>query len=563
MSYRISLSRSRTFFRSTGVVRDRWGSISFYLEEPVRLAKWLFLCHLTALVLALCGLLLVIPHADELWRSNPSRVTAWQGLLRFAGSLQILFGAATMLFFGWFAVGSRQALVFFGASLLISFLLGTWIIDKTAFLGIFTSDVASTLDGNNLDLSLILLFWLYMGFASYLLAWKLAIRLGLHRQTFWSLVLGTYFLLAWAAMFQLTLTGLRGPAQTSVLHSYGSTFGLPTHNALNWLITAPILLGLIQLLWRGRLDTQHLTIGLPFGIYTANIGFVMILSFGMGLWFPLFVSALFVLAPETLAFYPRERTSSGAPGRLNAWISQFMWLAMRGGALVLARHQIKLRAQGLEHIPRSGPVLLAARHFHFFYDGYILVRTVPRRLHILVALDWLQVQALRLLIELGCGLANWPVVLRGEELKRRSPEKSWAYQSSEGRRYLRQAIHDAVRLLRSGEVLVVFPEGHPNVDPHPTPKADLETFLPFHDGLVRMAEQAEKDGQTRVAIVPVGLEYHRLRGKRWQVSARFGQPLYLKNFASGELALQAVEEQVRSLSYALPLSAESGQSENT
>src|SRR6266571_7461628 len=95
-----------------------------------------------------------------------------------------------------------------------------------------------------------------------------------------------------------------------------------------------------------------------------------------------------------------------------AALSQAIWLVMRAGSLVLFRRKLIPHAEGLEHLPRSGPVLIAARHFHYFYDGYILVRTVPRRLHTLVALDWLQVQSLRLVIELACSFADWPVILR-------------------------------------------------------------------------------------------------------------------------------------------------------
>ena len=71
-------------------------------------------------------------------------------------------------------------------------------------------------------------------------------------------------------------------------------------------------------------------------------------------------------------------------------LSQVMWLVMRAGSLVLFRSKLIQNVEGLEHIPRSGPVLLVARHFHWYYDGHVLVRTIPRRLHIIVALDWLQ-----------------------------------------------------------------------------------------------------------------------------------------------------------------------------
>lgn len=513
----------------------------------MKLVKFFFICHLIALVLALCGLLLLVPHAG-LWGSDPARVVAWQVLLRVVGALQILFGAATMLFFGWLCVGPRKTLVFFVTSLLLSFLLGFLLMGKTALLGVFTQDISSAFAAGGPGLFFIQLSWFYMGFTSYLLACKLVVRLGLSWPTFWSLALGTYFLIAWAAALNGALASVHPAIQASVWHVYGSAFGLPLYNVLNWIVAGLILLGLIQLLWRDRLNAQSLTIGLPFGVYTANIAFVMILSFGAGLWFPLFLSALFVLAPETLALYPREDASPEPPGRARALTSQAIWLILRVATLLLFRRQVRVSAEGVESIPRAGAVLIAARHYHFLYDGYALVRVVPRRLHTVVALDWLQAQSLRLIIELACGLADWPVLLRGSELKRRSAHGRWVYQPVEGRRYLRQVMQATVRMLRAGEVLVIFPEGYPNIDPHPTLKQDLEAFLPFQAGFVKMVERAQKDMQTRVAIVPAGLEYTRVSGKSWHVHARFGAPLYLADFASGEQALRAVEERVQALS---------------
>lgn len=522
----------------------------------MRVVKFLFSCHLLALAFALCGLLLISPH-PELWNSDPARGAAFQFLLRSASSLQIIFGAVTLLFFGFLCVGPRNTLIFFTASMILSLFLGVLITSKTVLLGVFSPAVSPSFSQGGLEISIILLSWFYMGFTSYLLACRLVVRLGLRRQTFWSLALGTYFLIAWDVALNAALAGIHVPTQLSMVHTYGSSFGLPVSNLLNWSISGLIFLGVSRLLWRGDLNTQDLAIWLPFGIYTANIGFVMILSFGVGLWFPLLLSAVFVLAPEALAFYPREDAPSVRKGRVRASLNQVTWLMMRAICLVFARRRIMLKVEGQEHIPSSGPVLIAARHFHYLFDGYILVRTVPRRLHVIVSLDWLQIQSLRLLIELACSLVDWPVVLRDTEMRRHTEEKRWAYQPVEGRRYLRQLMQSAARLLRSGEVLVIFPEGHPNIDPHPTPKQDLEAFLPFQPGFVRMTELAERDRQTHVAIVPVGLAYHRVDKARWQATVRFGPPLFLRNFASPEEACRAAEERVRALSHLAPASTAS------
>ena len=243
--------------------------------------------------------------------------------------------------------------------------------------------------------------------------------------------------------------------------------------------------------------------------------------------------------------------------RGRAALSQAIWLVMRAISLVFARSKLIPHAEGLEHLPRSGPVLIVARHFHYFYDGYVLVRIVPRRLHIMVALDWLQSRMLRLLIEWACSLADWPIVLRSELFSKHKKDDQWAYKHVEARRYLRQMLLTTRRLLRSGEILVMFPEGHPNIDPHPTPKPDLDAFLPFQPGFVKIAELAERDGKTHVAIIPTGFTYTLEHDKPWHATVRFGSALFLSDFASTEQLLQAVEESVHALSSTAPLSLSS------
>ncbi len=65
-------------------------------------------------------------------------------------------------------------------------------------------------------------------------------------------------------------------------------------------------------------------------------------------------------------------------------------------------------------------------------------------------------------------------ILRSERLSGTGPG---AYQKSEGGAYLRKAVVDSMAVLRAGRALVVFPEAYPNIDPHPTLKADLNSFL--------------------------------------------------------------------------------------
>jgi putative membrane protein len=114
------------------------------------------------------------------------------------------------------------------------------------------------------------------------------------------------------------------------------------------------------------------------------------------------------------------------------------------------------------------------------------------------------------------------------------------------RQQLLAATRECVGLLRGGELLLVFPEGYPNVDPSFTPKANDDAFLPFEPGFLRFVALTEQDGVTCVPIVPVGLEYQ--RRDRWRVTVRFGHPVRRSPDVASHAQVAAIEEQVRRLS---------------
>ena len=193
----------------------------------------------------------------------------------------------------------------------------------------------------------------------------------------------------------------------------------------------------------------------------------------------------------------------------------------------LAR-DVELRIEGAEHLPSAGATLIVAHHYHALLDGLILLRHARRPTHILVALDWTRTPLQRRGMELACRMARWPAVLRTDafNLDRRHFEGASAYRLGEARPMLRAATRLAVDLLREGQTLVIFPEAYPNVDTLPSPKDDGRDFLPFEPGFARLAQLAQHDGATRVAIVPAGFAYQRLPGKRprWRVTLRYGEP---------------------------------------
>jgi putative membrane protein len=220
------------------------------------------------------------------------------------------------------------------------------------------------------------------------------------------------------------------------------------------------------------------------------------------------------------------------------WIARYLVL----------KNRMQIRSEGLEHLP-EGPAVIAARHYHNLYDGVALVRCIPRPVRILVALDWVESPRGRKFMEGITGLARWPVVLRSEMLTPgpdgAAPHSRSAFGLNEVKPYYERARRQAVELLGEGEVVVVFPEAYPNVDPHFTIKRDLEEFLPFRAGFARIAELASERLDRRV-IVPVGFAY---AGPPWtSIVMRVGPPLSDPDPGDLGALIRAAQEAVERLS---------------
>lgn len=215
---------------------------------------------------------------------------------------------------------------------------------------------------------------------------------------------------------------------------------------------------------------------------------------------------------------------------------EYAWHALRVAGSQYLKRNVDLRVEGEGNLPRNGPAIIAARHYHHLIDGAAMMATVPHPLHILVGLDWIRNPVLRVTMHRLCNAAGWPIVYRRGE---NSP-----IDEITARRALRQAYRDSIDLLRRGHSLLVFPEGYPNIDPGYTPKQAPDEFLPFQPGFAHIAAGAQRFG-IHAPIIPAGFSY--AQGDRWQVVLRFGTPVVP---APGELTdvVGMVEAEVQRLS---------------
>ncbi len=75
--------------------------------------------------------------------------------------------------------------------------------------------------------------------------------------------------------------------------------------------------------------------------------------------------------------------------------------------------------------------------------------------------------------------------------------------------------------------------------------------MPFRAGFAHIVEMAERDGRTRVAIVPAGFSY--VQQERWQMTLRFGPALFRQDVHDRMQLIRTIEQRVRELSTPLVL----------
>ena len=168
---------------------------------------------------------------------------------------------------------------------------------------------------------------------------------------------------------------------------------------------------------------------------------------------------------------PRER---GLCNGINPWLAPLAMVVSQDIALRLFFSQVLVLGQ--EHLPSSGPVLLAPTH-RSRWDALLLPHAAGRRVtgrdcRFMVTVDEMRGLQGWLLHRLGC----FPV-----------------HQGRPSMASLRYPLD----LLSGGQQLVVFPEGQIQLQDAP---------LHLHQGLARLALVAAAQG-VAVTLVPVGIAY--------------------------------------------------------
>ena len=168
--------------------------------------------------------------------------------------------------------------------------------------------------------------------------------------------------------------------------------------------------------------------------------------------------------------------------------------ACRPWVWAAARTLLRIRFEGVAHVPATGPVVIAPNHVSFM-DPILVTIPLRRALHYMALEPFFRIRGLG-------ALMRWARAFPVQEGEADGP-----------------AVRRALRLLRQGEPVVIFPEGGRSPDGH---------AQRFRHGTARLCID---EG---VAAAPIAIRgaFHAFpRGTNWprpgrpRVNVRFGRPL--------------------------------------
>jgi 1-acyl-sn-glycerol-3-phosphate acyltransferase len=176
-------------------------------------------------------------------------------------------------------------------------------------------------------------------------------------------------------------------------------------------------------------------------------------------------------------------SASPRPGRA-ATPSPWLYRTLRTSARRVLERWFDLRVEGLDHLPATGPYIVAANH-HNYLDGVVLAAALPRPIVFLVMPRVWRATPLHPLLHRHIG--SIPLTLEGADIG---------------------GLRGAVRALEDGRIVGIFPEGPFSV------RGRLERGLP---GVGLLALRAG------VPVVPAGIRgtYQALAGRRGYLPRRF------------------------------------------
>jgi 1-acyl-sn-glycerol-3-phosphate acyltransferase len=197
-----------------------------------------------------------------------------------------------------------------------------------------------------------------------------------------------------------------------------------------------------------------------------------------------------------------------------------------------------VQIEGLDRIPREGPLLIVVNHPNALVDALLVIRHVPRRV-LLTAKGTLFANPIARV------LLGWMGVV---PLHRASDAERAGMRADPARN--RGSFRAVVTALQRGDAVMIFPEGKSHDEP---------TLAPLKSGAARMAlEASTQPAAPGLTILPIGLSFERKDEPRTRVLVRVGAPLEMAPWIRPERgAADALTSEIDSRLRAVTLNYES------
>jgi 1-acyl-sn-glycerol-3-phosphate acyltransferase len=211
------------------------------------------------------------------------------------------------------------------------------------------------------------------------------------------------------------------------------------------------------------------------------------------------------------------RQLPAGPERRDVW-GPMLFLVTRAVVAPVARLIYRPVIEGREHIPRSGPLLLASNHLSFS-DSFVIPLVTPRRVMFLAKSDYFTGKGLRGLFTRWLFSATGAVPVR-----RGTPGAA------------QEALDAGLEILNAGHAFAIYPEGTRSRDGRLYRGRTGVAWLALTAGcpVVPVALSGTQD------IQPVGSRLPRIR----RITVRFGMPMdfgYLKDAKPGPARREATD----------------------
>ncbi|MDB4379759.1 lysophospholipid acyltransferase family protein [Mariniblastus sp.] len=179
-------------------------------------------------------------------------------------------------------------------------------------------------------------------------------------------------------------------------------------------------------------------------------------------------------------------------------------IVRRLGRFIVRIYYPKIKFEGKEHMPRTGPVLVCANHPNSLVDPILVGITLGRPVRFMAKAPLFKTPVLGSVMS---GLGMIPTYRGSDDTK-------------QVRRNL-ESLDSSIQFLIDGHAVGIFPEGKSH---------DAVQVEMVRSGVARISTSAVEQGAAELVVLPVGLNYAHKERFGSAVSVQIGKPIKVKDW---------------------------------